>query len=90
MILEVIILPASVTLLLVLALVLLKAESKTKVCIQSFIWEVIPGNRSDEERKQKEGESIKDGGVGHHISTSLDLEGPSRRGALGNVPLSCL
>lgn len=70
MILEVDILLASVTVLLVLAFVLLKAEPKTKVCMQSFIWEVIPGNGSNRESKQKKGKSIKDAGVGHHISTS--------------------
>lgn len=77
LILEVIILLASGTLLLVLAVVLLRAEHKTEVCMQSFIWEVIPGYRSDGERKQKKGKSIKDAGVGHHIGTNLDLEGPS-------------
>lgn len=31
----------------------LKAEPKTKVCMQSFIWEVIPGNGSNRESKQE-------------------------------------
>lgn len=29
------------------------------------------------EKENRKGKSIKDAGVGHHIGTSLDLEGPS-------------
>lgn len=77
-ILEVIFLPASVALLLVLALVLLKAEPKTKACTQ-FIWEVIPGKK-EWWRNGTEGREASQGCIDALSATKAlvcDLEGRS-------------